>query len=58
MVDSTCFDNWHLQFNSQLIVILSNLASVVEYRGAQDIGVNLPNVNHKKLFVIKGKGFL
>lgn len=56
MVDSTCFDNWHLQFNSQLILMLSNLASVVEYRGAQDIGVNLPNVNHKKLFVIKGKG--
>lgn len=56
MVDSTCFDNWHLQFNSQLILMLSNLASVVEYRGAQEIGVNLPNVNHKKLFVIKGKG--
>ncbi len=54
MIDSICFGNWHLHFNSQLIVILSNIASVVEYRGAQNIGEGKPNVNRKKLVVING----
>lgn len=53
MVDSTCFDNWHLHFNSQLIEILSNIASIVEYRGVQNIG-NHQNIRHKKLYVVKG----
>jgi len=58
MVDSTCFGNWHLHFNSQLIEILSNIASVVEYRGAQNIGNSKLNIKRRKLFVITGSGKL
>ncbi len=56
MVDSVCYDNWHLNFNSQLIEILTNVASSVEYRGAQKIGLNKLNVRSKNLYVIKGTG--
>jgi hypothetical protein len=56
MVDSVCFDNWHLQFNAQLIEILSNIADIVEYRGAQHIGENRPNIKRKKLFVVTSSG--
>ena len=56
MVDSICFGNWHLQFNSQLIEILSNIAQVVEYRGVQNIGENKLNINRKKLYVVTNKG--
>lgn len=56
MIDSTCFDNWHLQFNSQLIEVLSNIAGVVEYRGVQNIGENRLNINRKKIFVVKSSG--
>lgn len=56
MIDSVCYGNWHLHFNSQLIEILSNVASVVEYRGVQNIGSNRSNINRKKLYVIKGTG--
>jgi len=56
MVDSTCYDSWHLHFNSQLIEILSNISSVVKYRGAQNIGSNRLNVRQKKLYVITGSG--
>ena len=52
IIDSTCFDNWHLHFNSQLIEILSNIGEVVEYRGAQYIGYNKLNIKRKKLFVV------
>jgi len=56
MVDSTCFDNWHLHFNSQLIEILSNIAGAVEYRGVQHIGENRLNIKSKKLFVVTING--
>ena len=56
MVDSVCFDNWHLQFNAQLIEILSNIADIVEYRGVQHIGENRPNIKRKKLFVVTSSG--
>lgn len=56
LVDSVCYANWHFQFNAQLINILSNLASSVEYRGVQDIGKDLSNVNRKKLLVVKSHG--
>jgi hypothetical protein len=56
MVDSTCYDNWHLHFNSQLIEILSNIGSVVEYRGVQNIGSNRLNIRRKKLYVVTGTG--
>ena len=52
MVDSVCFDNWHLQFNYQLVEILSNIADIVEYRGVQHIGENKPNIKRKELFVV------
>lgn len=58
MVDSTCYDNWHLHFNSQLIEMLSNLASIVEYRGDQNIGNDRQNIRRKKLYVVKGTGRL
>lgn len=56
MVDSTCFGNWHLHFNSQLLVILSNIASVVEYRGVQKIGEHESNIYKKKILVISRTG--
>ena len=56
MVDSTCFDNWHLHFNSQLIEILCNIAGIVEYRGVQNIGKNRLNIKRKKLFVVTNTG--
>lgn len=56
MVDSVCYANWHLHFNSQLIEILSNIASVVEYRGVQNLGNNRQNIKRKKLYVVKGTG--
>lgn len=56
MVDSTCFDNWHLQFNSQLIEILSNIAGVVKYRGVQQIGLNRLNIKRKKISVVTSTG--
>jgi hypothetical protein len=56
MVDSACFNNWHLHFNSQLIEMLSNIAEVVEYRGVQHIGENRQNIKRKKLFVVTSSG--
>jgi hypothetical protein len=56
MVDSVCFNNWHLHFNSQLIEILSNIAEVAEYRGVQHIGKNRQNIKRKKLFVVTSTG--
>jgi len=56
MVDSVCFDNWHLQFNAQLIEILSNIADIVEYRGVQHIGENKPNIKRKKLIIVTSSG--
>jgi hypothetical protein len=53
MVDSVCFDNWHLRFNTQLLEVLAYTADLVEYRGAQKISINSSNVNFGKLFVIK-----
>lgn len=54
MVDSVCYANWHLEFNSQLIAIFSNIASSVDYRGVQNIGADRSNINRKNLYVIKG----
>lgn len=53
MVDSVCFGNWHLRFNTQLLEMLAYSSDLVEYRGAQKICINRSNVNFKKIFVIK-----
>jgi hypothetical protein len=54
MIDSVCYANWHLQFNTKLLTILSNIAPVVEYRGGQNIGQNRPNIKRKKVYVVRG----